>query len=76
MHRFRPLLECQVRGAPYLTIGPYNTERLFKFLDALNEFLWDNVAFHHSLLVNEWCLIFMFTVFYFYLYHSTFDAAK
>ncbi|XP_052395108.1 uncharacterized protein LOC127943019 [Carassius gibelio] len=55
------------------TIGPYNTERLITFLDALKEFLippeergllrpgmtlyviiWDNVAFHHSCLVNEW----------------------
>ncbi len=55
------------------TIGPYNTERLITFLDALKEILippeergllrpgmslyviiWDNVAFHHSRLVNEW----------------------
>lgn len=55
------------------TIGPYYTERLITFLDALKEILippeergllrpgmslyviiWDNVAFHHSRLVNEW----------------------
>ncbi|KAI2644808.1 Variable charge X-linked protein 3B [Labeo rohita] len=55
------------------TIGPYNTERLITFLDALKKILippeergllrpgmalyviiWDNVAFHHSRLVNEW----------------------
>ena len=55
------------------TIGPYNTERLITFLDALKDLLipleergllrpgmtlyviiWDNVAFHHSRLVNEW----------------------
>ncbi|RXN16694.1 hypothetical protein ROHU_008251 [Labeo rohita] len=55
------------------TIGPYNTECLITFLDALKEILippeergllrpgmtlyviiWDNVAFHHSRLVNEW----------------------
>ncbi|KAK0131197.1 hypothetical protein N1851_034102 [Merluccius polli] len=55
------------------TVGPYNTERLITFLDALRHrlippqeggllrpgmplfvIIWDNVAFHHSRLVNEW----------------------
>ncbi|XP_007232845.3 uncharacterized protein LOC125799434 [Astyanax mexicanus] len=55
------------------TIGPYNTERLIAFLNALYDILippqergllrpgmprfviiWDNVAFHHSRIVNEW----------------------
>ena len=54
-------------------IGPYNSDRLMTFLDALHErlvlpherglfranmsrfvIIWDNVAFHHSRVVNDW----------------------
>jgi len=53
----------------HATLGPYNTQRLLAFLDGLRDALfqhaqrevqpcyvvvWDNVRFHHAVLVRNW----------------------